>query len=182
MNTQVLLIGSTRSVGKDTLCQRLIELDPRFKRFSFADALKLDLLPFIEQRFGFNLYTCALEEKELVRPILISYGMAQRKKDPVHWIKELDKWVNSFISENPGFIAIITDARFPNEVTYFRERYETVYIQLYRKGAPPPTDEEERHWRTLASMADYTLSWGEDTVEEQREHARGLLEWLYHKT
>ncbi len=182
MNTQVVLLGSCRQVGKDTLCQRLMELDPRFRRFAFADELKLDLTDFIEEHFGFSLYTCTSEEKELVRPILIAYGLAQRKRDPDHWVKELSGWVGNVISANPGFIAIITDARFPNEVTYFREHYKAVYVQLFRKSAPPPTDEEERHWRTLASMADYTLSWGEDTVEEQREHARGLLEWLYHKT
>lgn len=175
----VLLIGSTKMVGKDTLYQRLAQLDSRFTRFSFADQLKDDLNPLIRGRFGFDIWTCKPEEKELVRPILIKYGMAQRQRDPDHWVKRLYELIEARWVHHPNIIPVITDGRFLNEVDFFKSIYPgSIFVQLFRDGAPPPTDEEEKRWRQLAAQADITIKWGNNTEEEQLEHARKLIERL----
>lgn len=178
--TSLIILGATRQVGKDTLCQRFMELDPRFRRFAFADRLKNDLTPFVQSAFGLYLPTCSLAEKELLRPILIAYGVAQRAIDPDHWVKKLWTEIEAQKDYHPNFIPVICDGRFPNEIKYFRQHYpgQVVYIHVNRTGAPPPTEEEEKHWKWMALQADFTLDWGNNSEEEQREIARGLLEKL----
>ena len=168
------MLGSQRQVGKDTLCQRLAEIDARFKRFSFADELKKDVAPFIHQKFGFDIFSCSPEEKELIRPILIAYGMSQRQRDPDYWIKRLVSNINSELAWYPRMIPVITDGRFMNEVSFFRQRYDVTFVQIFRHGAPSPTEEEEKHWPALADQADYVIRWGENSPEEQKEIARKL--------
>lgn len=173
----LIMTGCTRQTGKDTLCARFSEINPKIRRFAFADALKDDLIPFIEKNFGFYLPTCPIEEKELIRPIMIAYGLAQRSRDPEYWVKRLLRNIEACLAANPEIIPVITDARFPNEIKYIKQHYPgSIYIQVNRTGAPEPTDEEKKHLAWMAIQADYTLDWGNNSVEAQQDIARKLLE------
>lgn len=103
---------------------------------------------------------------------MIAYGMAQRSRDPDYWVKRTQYRIEGELGYNPHVIPVITDVRFSNELVLMRRDYDTTFIFLERKGAPPPTEEEEKHWPTLKEQADFVLEWGNNSEEEQMEYAR----------
>lgn len=203
--TLVIGLHGTRGVGKDTLAAALHSFDRRFYTYSFARALKDDLFRLITDRFALNVHTVTGADKELIRPILISYGMAQRARDPDHWCKRvsndiLHDWRGGFVdySERGGIgpegdyrphtiTPVVTDVRFVNEVNHLRATFPrdshhagAVIVNVTRDGAPPPTEEEEKHYRDVAALADIHFHWGNDSWGEQCEKARKLREDVMH--
>ncbi len=183
MSQLIVGLGFCRQVGKDTLARLLGELDRRFVPYSFAHALKNDLAPFILRHFGFNIWNCTPEQKELARPMLISYGMAQRARDPDYWVKRALSVIQDDLSEQPrpnlNLIPILTDVRFSNEERIFRETFPGFrLVSVTRDGAPPPTEEEEKHYRALVPLADYRLHWGDDTEQSRLDKAEELMDQL----
>lgn len=181
MNPQLVIgLGFTRSVGKDTLAALLHAIDPRFRSYAFARPLKQDLALFFEQYFSIDIWNCSAAEKELVRPLLISYGMAQRARDPDYWVKRTLSEVQHGLADSfREIIPVITDVRFANEEQLMRKtfpHFKMIYVN--RLGAPSPTDEEEKHYRDLIPLADYRLDWGENSEAEQRSCAIQLVKWL----
>lgn len=181
--TPSLVIGlaATRKSGKDTLAAHLAALDPRFERRAFASRLKQDVAPLIREQLGYDPDNLTDEQKEVCRHAWIGWGMACRAKDPLHWVKvvvgDIDhQWA---YADRP-FFPTVTDVRFCNEEAYLRSHYVRAFrlINLTREGAPPPTDEEEKHFRQVAAMADYHMHWGGDDEAGQRAHAQRLLDWL----
>ncbi len=186
MNLPPLVVGisGNRSCGKDTLYHNLAALDDRFVRWAYADALKQDIDDLLKTQFGVDVWSPTVEEKELIRPILISYGCAHRAVDPDHWVKKViaqinDHWSLRYPHEQP-FVPVVTDIRFCNEAALMRATYGKAFIQINvtRKGSPAPTEEEEKHYRQVAPMANYHLEWGNETPEEQLNRAREVMGWL----
>lgn len=177
-NVKVIGITAIRQSGKDTLFQRLNALSPRFRRFAAADALKDQLAPFVRKYYGVDVWTAEGDDKELIRPLLIAHGMAMRKRDSSYWIKQVLHSIDTELDRNPQTVAVVTDVRFVNEASYLRVHYGDSFRLLYltRDGSPPPTTEEEKHYRQVAGLADHTLHWGNDTVEQQLGFARGVCE------
>jgi hypothetical protein len=178
----VIGLAATRQSGKDTLARHLTTLNWRFTRWAFADQLKADIRPFIADYFDIDIEDCTQAEKEIVRPLLIAYGCAQRAVNPTHWV---DLVVTDIRRDTSGplgaeLIPVVTDVRFPNEATRLREEFGAAFklINVTRVGAPAPTDEEEKHFRQVASMADFHLHWGGENEAEQVERAREVLGWL----
>lgn len=180
MTSPVLCLASPRGCGKDTLYTRLHSLYPLFRRAAFADSLKDDLEPFILHHFGFNIWTCTAEQKELVRPLMIAYGCAQREVDIDYWVKRVVDQIKEVRVKSPASISVITDVRFASEWECLQRNFgdSLILVNIERDGAPPPTSEEEKHFRKVASLAHYTLRWGNDTEEQQLAHARRVLEWV----
>ncbi len=175
----LLLLGCVRQVGKDTLAGLLHQLDPRFTAFSFASPLKNDLKPFLLTHYGIDVWRCTLAEKETIRPLLIAHGMAKRSLDADYWVKRTLRDIQLALHEKPGIIPVITDGRFVNEIRLARQAFpQTLFVNVCREGAPPPTDEEEKHYREVTKLADRTLLWGNETPEEQLGRAREVMGWL----
>jgi hypothetical protein len=185
MNTaRNIIVGltATRNSGKDTLFECFHELNPAFRHRAFANALKRDVAGIVRDHMGFDPDNLTPEQKEIVRPLWIGYGMAQRARDPLHWVKVVARDIEMDRGSDSGTprIETVVDCRFENEVNYFRERFGSSFylINITRAGAPPPTEEEEKHCHKVAAMADYHLNWGKDTKEERLNHARRILKWL----
>lgn len=180
----VIGITATRCSGKDLLYQRFRDLSPRFIRYAFADQLKVDLEPLVRDKFGWDMQSLDAKQKEIVRPILIAYGMAQREIDPLYWVKivcnSIDRVANYDLEYARQFIHVITDVRFENEEEYMRQKYGASFklVALRRYDAPPPTQEEEKHYLKVEGRADCRLVWGNDTEEEQRSLARRVCRQL----
>ena len=173
----VLGISATRQSGKDTLVGHILDIDPRCYRVAFADRLKRDVAPLIREEMGFNPDNLTPEQKEIVRPLWIGWGMAQRARDPLHWVKIVTREIQETWKFASQAIPACADFRFCNEVAHFRDTFGPAFvlINLTREGAPPPTDEEEKHYRQVAAMADYHLNWGNNTKEERLEIAHQVL-------
>lgn len=171
-----LALGYTRQVGKDTLAERLAELDPHFVRYSFGDEVRRELAAPLKFWYGIDVWRMTLDEKEFTRPYLIAHGMARRTQDPDYWVKQTLRRVHEDLSRNDEICPVITDARFANEVRILREVLGAKIVHLTREGAPPPTDEEKKHYPGLIPLSDLHLHWGGNTLLEQRERAIGLIE------
>lgn len=177
----VLGLGGDRGVGKDTLFQLLRQMDPRFRRWAYADQLKFDLRPLLTDQFGIDPITATDSEKEFIRPILIAYGCAWRDRDIDHWAKQVTDQIGQIIQNNPQpFIHVITDCRFENEVELLRHRFGAKFrlIHLSRIGSLGPTNEERKHSTAVAAMADYHILWGNDTEAQRAVTAANLVKWL----
>lgn len=173
-----LATGFCRQTGKDTLVALLHQFDPRFVRYSFADALRRELECFIAQYYGISVWTTDPEEKEFIRPYLITHGMARRTQDPDYWVKQTVTEVQRDVQRDPSIIPCIVDARFRNECDIVKRDLGAKLVYVTREGAPEPTEEEKRHYPALIPLADLHFHWGGDTEAEQAAHARRLMEWL----
>lgn len=188
----VIALAGTRGTGKDSLCKALQAVDPNVARVAFADALKRDLSPFIAEHFGIDVFTATGADKELIRPLLIAYGMARRERDPLVWCrKTTDLIIEHFGPQArepfPSVIPLVTDVRFVNEVNHLRATFSrdthhavAVIVNVTRDDSPPPTDEEEKHYREVAALADIHFHWGNDTWGQQCEKARKLRDDIFH--
>ena len=85
------LSGLARS-GKDSfflLLKSALEGRYECNRTAFADVLKGDLSELVLDKFNIDLYDCSNKDKELVRPLMVSYGTLARAIDEDHWIKKV---------------------------------------------------------------------------------------------
>ncbi len=191
MNNNIKVIGvcGLATSGKDTFYSILQRLYPKeFRRFAFADSLKYDLLNFIDEHFQFNITDCSAQEKQLVRGIMIEYGMAKRAIDPDYWIKRLGEDLEHFLTDySNDLIPVITDCRFLNEVKFFKDKYGDGFklIEVTRADSKtiPPAQELENHPK-LKPYIDFTIKWstvGDDKLSELKPYVAECYETLFPK-
>lgn len=196
MNTELgydlLGICGVAQSGKDTLCEYLIqEYKERgiiAKRFSIADIIRDDLNHLFQDRFGIDIYTCTLKEKELLRPIIIEHGIAFRKLTEGTGFTNIlndriDMWKSFYTGtteETSTFLPIITDIRYheypKDEYFWIREnKGKLIHVErVDTNGVPvPPNNEhEKRNDPILKLYADISLSW------EDMETNTNSSDWL----
>mgnify|MGYP003326149020 CR=1 FL=1 len=91
-NNIIGVTGFARS-GKDTFYNYSTKALNRAKcyRYAFADALKEECDSFLQANLGISAFTEEAQEKELIRPFLVTYGTEIRRKlDPFCWIKKVE--------------------------------------------------------------------------------------------
>lgn len=111
--TNVIGIGGVATTGKDLaasiLSAKLADRGLTVQRVALASPLKGDLDEFCEKNFGFSSYTQVPEEKQLIRPALVWYGDAQRKRTGGrHWIDQ----AQATIDKSAADVIIVTDVRY----------------------------------------------------------------------
>ncbi len=194
MDNKIKVIGicGLCTSGKDTAYRLLSELYTNsFVRFAFADTLKGDLDPFIRQHFGFSIFSATAQQKELIRPLMINYGMCQRQVDPDYWIKQLDLRIDAYrrLDEDDGFntIQVITDCRFINEVKFFKNKYGDSFrlIEVVRTDSKvePPEQEKINH-PLLKPHVNYTINWpsvGDDKLDTLKPYIVDCYNHLFSK-
>lgn len=164
-------ISAVSRAGKDTLCKILSGLfhadGIKAQRFALADELKVDLAPFVQDKFGVDLFNVEGESKELIRPLMVAYGGAKRiESKGTYWTSKLDKRIN----ESCAQVGIVTDARYTSsfsgyekdEDVWLKERGALlIHVTRLVDGVPlaPPNDHEEQNDPILKSQADYHLVW-----------------------
>ena len=151
------LAGVARS-GKDSFfnfCKDLNLGGNTSEKIAFAWCLKEELEDFLVEKFNINPFTEDKEQKEIIRPILVAYGMTKRHVTKGrYWIdKAFDKIKNQ---EAANFF--ITDVRFPNEVDRIKES-NGICIHIKRKGVNPVNSEEEYYDPIVRDKSDYRFEW-----------------------
>lgn len=185
---KIIGITGARRAGKDTFYKILRKIDPSFERFSFADELKRDLFVLIHEQFGINVFDCEGEEKEFIRPLLITYGCMWRAKDPLHWVKKVDEAIEDghefqthIRTYREDFNTCITDCRFPNEAQFFIDKYgdDFILIEIEREGGSDPTEEELKHIPDMKKLASFSLKLPSvDNVEELEPYIQNFLDQI----
>ncbi len=161
----IIGISGNRCVGKDTFFKILFTFDQRFRRYAFADSLKQDLSPLFKTQFNIDIFNVESKEKEIIRPIMISYGVAWRNIDINHWVKKV---YNTIQTQCENIIPVITDLRYKNELEFLREKYgdKLIHINITRKDSICPTDEELNNLKHISDKADIQIEWGSNSYDE----------------
>lgn len=163
-------IGGVARCGKDTFAKFLKEKITRTGfsavKTSFADELKKEMDEFVYDKFGFSAFTEIDEEKDLIRPLLVSYGteVCRKKIDEKYWIKKLEKRVKACITNE--VISIIPDVRYENEAKWIKELGGYV-IHIERIGKKPANFEEKSNDPIIKKISDFNIRWKEFTDEKE---------------
>lgn len=174
-------IAGVARCGKDTLGKYLMQKLQKngfpCLTISFASALKHDLDDFLKDKLNISAFTENNAEKDIIRPILVSYGTdVCRKLDQDYWIKKIEKKVKSSI--NNKIIVVITDVRYENEAKWIKQNGGFV-IHLSRMGQKPANFQEKLNDPILKRAADYKIKW--KTFTEEKETCNWHINRLFFK-
>lgn len=161
----IILVSGVARAGKDTFFNLLSESLPQeFKthRFAFADQIKEDLKPLLMSNFNIDPCNPTDKQKEIIRPLMVSYGThVARRLDKEIWIKKLFEKIKTKPFDDKT-IAVITDTRYPNEQSYFLDKFKNcINVHIERFGFKPANEEEEKNTPLLKNNANYVISWGD---------------------
>lgn len=177
-NKKVIGIGGVARAGKDTfagiLTAKLQQGGNSVKRVAFADPLKYQVDEFLVKNIGITSFTVSDEEKKLIRPMLVWYGDAQRKRtNGRYWIDLAKKT----IEESEYDYYIITDVRYnvyeKDELHFIKNEMSGIlchirkYVKLYdfgsnshvREYVKPANDHESVNDPKIRAAADHTVEW-----------------------
>lgn len=149
-NTILIGLGSKARVGKDFACAGLARFFD-VERIAFADNLKDDLGElFTKHGLSLRAILEVPATKEMVRPLLVSYGQTMRAFNN-------DTWVDRALKDKEfkHEVTIITDVRFPNEARRVRE-LGGYYIEI-DANIPPANEVEALYSPQMAGLADYVI-------------------------
>ena len=161
MKNIIAIAGNARS-GKDTLANNMVDIISSFKikcaKFSFASALKKECDPFLKKTLGISAFTENTDEKNIIRPMLVTWGThVRRKLDPDIWVKSVDKMIKH------NKVGIVSDLRFGNEYNWVRENGGFIIFidRIDENGVkiPPANDEELDNNDFLRKNADFHFTW-----------------------
>lgn len=112
------LAGAARS-GKDSFFQALNLFSTRvfnreLYRVALADPLKVEVRDFCIGHYRIDPLNCNIEEKELIRPILVAHGDVKRKQTQGRYFTNLAEINirNNSINVNDLLTYVITDIRY----------------------------------------------------------------------
>ena len=155
----IIGVSGNARAGKDTFCNLYKEnKDKNTKRVAFADAIKEELKNLLLTNFNINPLNCSDEEKEIIRPLLVSYGTdVARKLNKNHWIDKIKDQL--ILNESKRITTIITDVRYKNEQDYIRSFKNSLLIHINREGFPPMNIEESKNSPILEKNSDFVFNW-----------------------
>ena len=186
----VIGIGGVARSGKDTfdgiLAIKLQQAGKTVRRVSFAEPLKTQVDEFLIKYIGITAFTPNTEEKTLIRPMLVWYGDAQRKRtNGRYWIDLAKKT----IEETNYDYYIITDVRYSayekdelhflknemngklchvskyiwkstnNSVSDIDYNLATSEFAHYKEFVQPANDHENINDPKIKAAADYIIEW-----------------------
>lgn len=134
-------------------------------RFAFADCLKEECNPILQENVGISAFTEDPEEKKIIRPLLVTYGThIRRKLNKNCWIEKIHNNVLNNISK--GNITFITDVRFENEIDWIHS-LNGKSIHITREGIVPPNKDEAENDPILRSKSTELVDWPNfDSIKE----------------
>lgn len=176
MSTKFLFLGCVAQTGKDTVARKikaLAEADGLTCHIDgFANTLRFQLTRLLVDQLGIDPFTEDPTEKAIIRPILVAYGEAMKKR----W-GEL-YWANAFynrMDDVSADIIIAKDWRFDYELQPFKNEKHLAVV-LDRIGTCPINDTEMKSYGTCLDVAHETYM---DTHDFHHQDA--IAESIYKK-
>jgi hypothetical protein len=184
----VIGISGVARAGKDTfaaiLSTKLTQAGHTVLKIALADALKAHCDGFCQEYLGVSAFTQKPEEKNLIRPLLVWYGDAQRKRSAGrYWINQVQRIIDATYYD----YYIITDVRYAHyekdEAYWLQEenkglichvsKYEVLLdgiwddasrcfipnTQGFKKFVPPANDHEALNDPKVKQLANYIVEW-----------------------
>ncbi len=182
---RVIGLSGVARAGKDTFASILEnKLKAKGKsvlKIALATPLKADCDSFLQERLGVSAFTQVPEEKLLIRPMLVWYGDAQRKRtNGRYWIDKAQAIINGSSYD----YYIVTDVRYAHyatdEIHWLKNeckgvvchisRFETEEVDItshegitnreyVKKFIQPANDHEAENDPKVKALADYCVEW-----------------------
>lgn len=169
--------GGYAGVGKDSLFQLFAKYGSitkygaraQYKRYAFADGLKMDLRDQIQKENNFDILNCSKEQKDSVRSLLVETARKKKDIDPCYWVKRTLVSVEIDI-QTPSILPCITDLRFPEEMEYLYNSFNGPcnFIAISRFGVGPANKEEEIYTSKIYESPN-VIQFGWDDIEKYSE-------------
>ena len=169
--------------GKDTLAQCLQTILTENGKTSIikslASPLKDKMKDFIMSEFGIDVLNCTDEEKLLIRPLLVAFGGAKRRRTQgKYWTSLMDAEILN-AKEKTDFL-IIPDIRYcdfeDDECNWLKKKGGILfYIKMELEDGtflPPPNEDEERNSPLLEAKSDIYIKWKQMNYEDCLSFAR----------
>ncbi len=193
-------ISGIAGAGKDLFCRLLLK-EIKGTRIALADPLKDETRGFILQKYAIDIKSCTLEEKNIVRNLLVFYGGIKRYETKgEYWTSKAQQKVDACKG-----VPIITDIRYAeyenDEVQWLKRKnggvlvhlrkyceIETLGPQVRRVYFDPPNEDEKRNDPKLREKADYCIEWPhvenatkEEFIKELTPYAKEFAKWYKEK-
>jgi hypothetical protein len=166
----LVFICGNALAGKDTLFKILssiVEDTVICDRLALADELKCILNPFTKQHFNISAFTKNLDEKKLIRPLMVETADIFRTiSQGTYWTGVLQPKVEESIKN--GNLPIITDGRFceypHDEIWWAKEKNNgrVVFVNRTLKDGTrlgPANYKEAKNEKKLQESADFSVNW-----------------------
>lgn len=184
INKQVFGISGVARAGKDTFAaileMKLQQAGKSVKKIALAEPLKVHCHKFLTDNLGISAYTQITEEKDIIRPMLVWYGDAQRKRtDGRYWID----FAKKTIEESNYDYYIITDVRYDtyekDELHFLKKEVNGIlcHISKYtivdgeKNFVQPANEHEAYNDPKIKAGAHHTVEW----EDERRLNVHQLL-------
>lgn len=158
-------IAGAASVGKDTLCNALInnfmeKYALKAERLSIGgDFVRKDLGKLLLKNLNIEINTLSLKEKAIVRPLMVEYARYLRNKTKGRYF--IDK-LNTNKQFGKGFIPIIPDIRYAeyhkDELYWLKNEKKGILVFLERNGVENANEFEQKNNIILKSYADFCIN------------------------
>ena len=176
----VIGLGGIAQSGKDFFFNNLKKTTKRnVIRFAIADELKKELFSLIKNTYNVDIFNCSAEDKEKIRPMLLSHGKIRRNESKGrHWINKISEKVKDAAKDERN-IVVITDIRYDefanDEVDWVKKELSGFFVHISKytedKGVKvfglPPNEDEAINNPKLIEKADYLIQWPDKLKEEQ---------------
>jgi hypothetical protein len=175
------ICGHARS-GKDTMADLismvLADVGIKSEKIALADELKNECADLVWDNLGIDVFTQKTEEKEIIRPLLVTWGTHVRRKiNPNVWIEKAADKIKG------DKLIIITDIRYKNELEWLRQKdsYCIFVDRIDANGSlvPPANQEESENSPYLKEHSDFQLTWatvGDSNLEALKPVAVEVIE------
>jgi len=179
---KVVGLGGCARSGKDTFAaileMQLQQTGKSVKKISLAGPLKQQCDSFLTNNLGISAFTQVTDEKNIMRPFLVWYGDAQRKRtNGRYWIDI----ANKEIKESNFDYYIVTDIRYDHydrdELYWLKKEMNGTLVHISRyedhrtkiskvsnpiaikKFIPPANDHEMINDPKIQKNADFIVQW-----------------------
>jgi hypothetical protein len=166
---KVIGIGGVARSGKDTFAAiletKLQQAGRTAMKIALAGPLKQHCDKFLTENLGISAFTQVPEEKLIIRPLLVWYGDAQRKRtNGKYWTDLASKTIN----ETNFDYYIITDIRYDvferDELQWLKDDWKgtlchiSKYITQYQV-VPPANEHEAVNDPKIKASAHHIVEW-----------------------
>lgn len=192
----IISIGGIAKSGKGSFSKllqtELLERDISFHIESFAFPLRQELELIIKENFDISVWNPSPEEKELIRPMFVSWAHIRRRQTKGRYF--IDK-LRDRIKNLDHQIIIIDDARFKefeyDELDYIKKNGLLVHLKKYildwddeKCYFVAPNEFERRNDPILEKFSDYKIDWpevGAQNVIQLEPYVDQFISWLEEK-
>jgi hypothetical protein len=184
MNKKVIGLGGVARSGKDTFAaileMKLQQAGKTVKKIALAAPLKEHCDKFLKDNLGISAFTQIPEEKILIRPFLVWYGDAQRKRTNGKF------WTNlaSYQIKNTNYeYYIITDVRYDtypvDELQWLKDDWKGTLCHISKyvwKSQPQQYDDISGvvHYKEFVAPANEHEEINDPKIKKAAHH---VVEW-----